>query len=188
MKRFSNFIVIFCLLTSLFSCSEHNDEPDEGGTVIWDIFPTGVNIRIVDEDGNNLLNPENEGNWVGEKMMMVYKDEIYPAKWTYEEYMPDTKAIWVNFYGLVWSGIFPDVNPEGACLSFGQFSGESNHNISLTFMIECINTVFEFKFTHELEWINNQPHSINYITYKGKRIEGKVLELVLPKKTTSESD
>lgn len=34
--------------------------------MIWDIPPVGASIQLVDEDGCNLLDPEVEGNWIGE--------------------------------------------------------------------------------------------------------------------------
>ncbi|MDE6650340.1 MAG: hypothetical protein K2K45_10475 [Muribaculaceae bacterium] len=186
MIKIFNKIPFLCLILCIVSCTKDNDAPDGGNDMIWDIGPTGINIRLIDEEGNNLLDQETEGNWVGEKMTIGFRDKSYSAIWTYDEYEefvknPDSRAIMPVFHGLFWTGVLPTVNQKGACLGFGEFDGASNQEMSLTFMIEQINTVFEFKFTHACEWINNEPKISNHITYNGKIIKGTILEIILPK-------
>ena len=55
------------MLMTAAACSDNNDDmPDDD--MIWDISPVVASIQLVDEDGNNLLDPEVEGNWIGEPM------------------------------------------------------------------------------------------------------------------------
>ena len=67
------------MLMTAVACSENdididNDMPDEE-FVVWDISPTGVIIQLVDEAGNNLLDPEVNGNWVDEPMWMGWENK-----------------------------------------------------------------------------------------------------------------
>lgn len=191
MKRLLDIVIIACLMLCSASCSKDSDEPY--GNMIWDIAPTGVIIRLIDEEGNNLLDPETEGNWVGEKMAIGFKDSSFSAIWTYDEYKgynnnPESRAVMCFFHGLFWTGVIPTGDQKRASLAFGEFDGGSNQEMSLTFMIECINTVLEFKFTHNCEWNNHEPQISNYITYKGNVIKGNVLEIVLPKNQNKGQD
>ena len=57
MKRFLYIIMAAMMLATMGACSDNNDDmPDDD--VIWDIYPAGVSIQLVDEAGNNLLYPE----------------------------------------------------------------------------------------------------------------------------------
>lgn len=180
MRKVLDLFVFTCIILCATSCSKDSGGSDAPDDLIWDIYPTGVAIYLVDKDGNNLLDPDTEGNWVGEQMSISLNDDDYPAIWTYDDYQSGTRAMKPVFHGLVWSGIFPYADQKGAHLYFGEFDGASNHHMSLTFGIDMLNTVFDFKFTHTINWVKNEPEISNYITYKGKEIKGNKLEIVLP--------
>ncbi len=180
MKRFIYFLFAAAtLIMTMAACSKDDEDalPDDGD--IWDISPTAVFIHIVDEEGNNLLDPTVVGNWIGEPMWMLYRDKAYDVAWTKEEMSTPTRAIMPHFYGAVWNGVWTDKHYS---IRFGDFHGDSNRTYDLTFGITAINTVFEFEYSHRLLWEDKKPKFEDYITYKGKKIEGSTLTLVLPKK------
>ena len=165
------------MLMTAAACSDNNDDmPDDD--MIWDISPVVASIQLVDEDGNNLLDPEVEGNWIGEPMWIEWNDKAFDVVWKRDDLQLPTKAILPLFYGAVWTGVWTD-NKYRLC--FGEFSGESSQNLKLTFGITAINTVYEFEYSHRLVWKNKEPHFDDHITYKGKQIEGNTLTLILPK-------
>lgn len=55
------FLALLVLLPVLQSCSDKNDD------TIWDYAPYVLSMDIVDSEGHNLLDPEVDGNIIGEK-------------------------------------------------------------------------------------------------------------------------
>lgn len=185
MKKFNHVLSILALLFGLFgfmSCSEAEQEPDgpEEG-VIWDIAPICVNIQLVDDEGNNLLDPETEGNWVGEELYIGYKDEAYYTDWEYQGMESGSRALPIHFRGLIWTGGLPGADTKKSSLKFGEFSGTGQYEMSMVFAATSINTVFEFKFTHSLVWKDHKPHFYDHIIYNGKDYEGRTLKLTFPR-------
>ncbi len=185
MKKYSYILAVSALLFGLFalmSCSGSDNEPEgpEEG-VIWDISPSCVRIELVDEEGNNLLDPETEGNWVGEELYIVYKDETYYTDWEYQATESGSRALPVHFRGLIWTGGLSGADMKKSCLKFGEFSAYGQYEMSLVFAATSINTVFEFKFTHSLVWKNHKPYFDEHIIYNGKDYEGNTLKLIFPR-------
>ncbi len=177
MKKFVYFLSAITMLLAMAACSKDDDMPDDD--VIRDIAPASVLIQLVDEEGNNLLDPKVQGNWIDEPMWVECRDEAYEVKWARQEVTPQTRVYMPHFYGALWSGIWTD---KIYSIYIGEFDGASSQDLKLTFGITAINTVYEFEFYHRLVWKNKEPHFDEHITYKGKQIEGNTLTLVLPKK------
>lgn len=175
MKLTSAILLSILMLASLFSCSSDNSDD----FIIWDIYPAGISIRLVDSDGRNLLDPNVDGNWVGCPMHIQYEDQSYSAIWDRESLPRETRAYFPHFYGLVWDGVFyPEEAHYG--LYFGEFAGDRSYNMKTTFAIEELNTVFEIDYVRKFEWKKNKPHSTNYIYLNGQKSEGSSVEIVLP--------
>ncbi len=161
-------------LGAMTSCKD-DDGPEEG--VIWDIYPTDIYVELVDEAGNNLLDPNVEGNWVGEDLYITYKGETYTAAWDIQEehgsrmYLPE-------FYGLIWTGRYSwEQKPR---LAFGEFSGEGNYDMSLTFGVPALDASYDFQFKQHFYWKHHEPMSDNCIIFDGKEMNGCTLKLVFP--------
>lgn len=177
MKKFVYFLSAITMLVSMAACSKDDDMPDDD--VIWDIAPADIIIQLVDEEGNNLLDPKVEGNWIDEPMWVECRDEAYGVEWARQELTPQTRAYLPHFYGAQWSGIWSD---KVYSIYIGEFDGASSQDLKLTFGITAINTVYEFEFYHRLVWKNKEPHFDEHITYNAKKIEGNTLTLILPKR------
>lgn len=180
MKQLSQILLSVSLLSTLLSCSSDNSDD----LMIWDIYPTGITIRLVDADGRNLLDPDVEGNWVGCPMHIGYEDQAYSTIWDRESIPLETRACMPIFYGLVWDGAFGG-NADHYGLNFGQFDGAENHHIVTTFSIEELNTVYEIVYDRKFEWKKNEPHSTDYIYLNGKKSEGCTVKIVLPPHTSN---
>ncbi len=178
MKKILGFLAVSIALLVTSSCTEEGDGPEEG--VIWDTAPTGVIIKIVDEADNNLLDPNVEGNWVGEDMFITYKDEEYPVDWEWDGTPVKTRMIMPYFSGLTWTGNLRGSEEKDYWLNFGEFSGEGRHDLSLTFHIPELDTNYVFKYTHEVIWKKHEPHVNDHIIYDRRELEGNTLTLVLP--------
>ncbi|MDE6556421.1 MAG: hypothetical protein K2K55_05600 [Duncaniella sp.] len=177
MKKFLYILTAFTLLLTVSACSD-NDEPDPG--LIWDIRPAGVTVYLVDEEGNNLLDPAVEGNWVGEPMWISYDGKAYNPCWKEEDLPRPSRFYLAMFYGAVWTGVWSD---QHYSLYFGQFQGEDPIDLKLTFGITATNTVYDFEYSHRLVWKKKEPHFDDHIIYKGKKIEGNTLTLTVPRNT-----
>lgn len=176
MKKIFGLLVVAASMTCTTSCTE------EEGDAIWDVAPAGIEIQLVDEEGNDLLNPSVEGNWVGEAMQISYDGESYDAIWSREDIKPRSRYYLPMFIGLVWNGALYDDNKDYN-LYFGEFEGTKNHDMHLTFSIAPINTIYEFEYTHDFSWNKNKPNSDNHIIYNGKKTEGSIIVLTVPRNT-----
>lgn len=177
MKRFIYFLMATTMLMAMGACSDNNDDmPDDD--VIWDIAPAGVAIQLVDESGNNLLDPAVDGNWVGEPMWIETGDKVFDAIWEKEDLEPSTRFYMPLFYGCVWTGVWYD---KEYSLYFGELNGTSSHNLKMKFGITAINSIYEFEYSHRLVWKKKEPHFDDHITYDGKLIDGAILTLIVPK-------
>lgn len=186
-KTMSFVLAVFASTMLFSSCVEGSGDSDD--IVFWDIAGVGVDIRIVDEDGNNLLNPTVEGNWIGEGFGVAYKDELYTPTWKYVGEENGSRKYFAKFYGLEclpvreWKdkGGWTKV-PNEYYLSFGEFQGDQNQDVEFDFLVFERNCVDHIEMKHRIVWKNNEPHTSTEVTFNGKRVEGRTIEIVLPKR------
>lgn len=134
------------LLSVLPSC--HDD------LVITDFYPIEANFWIRDASGNNLLDPSVPGNLVGKRIFAEYEGHEYELEWD----KPESRAIPADFTGLTLNhagmmtdeGYRPD--PGRPFLSFGEFDGNDNLDISLTLHIEGYSETWKFEMTRRVTW------------------------------------
>ena len=122
------------------SCDDKEDI-DEGDW-IWDFAPLNVEVKLVDEEGVNMLNPTVEGNWMGLPLSMTYDDKLYELNWDNplpDGFSPDShgRAYLAHFYGLTygrvnfWDGERRHWLENDYYLSFGEFNRDDNHDLLL---------------------------------------------------------
>lgn len=183
-------LTVLVMLVGLPSC----DSEDEGGEfVIWDLAPVVVNIRIVDASGANLLDESTEGNWVREPFTLTCDDEIYELKWQVDKAetdrtdMPHSRYYMPRFYGFVaptesyWNGKSWEYSKGVYYLSFGEFAGEDNLDLSLQLQIPHLNQVFDIDVTHRCQWKGNEPYMSTEFSLNGVPVEKNLIEIVLPR-------
>ena len=179
MKKIFSLFVFSVAMMGLAACSEEGNDI-KGNDIIWDIAPSEVRIQLVDQNGNNLLNPNVEGNWVDEPIELSTSDESYAAVWSRDELRPQSRAYMPKFLGLVWGEVIKGSNDSGYYLYFGGFPGDSDYDMSLVLSIPGIDSKYKFEYKHDCDWKNNEPKISNHIIYNGKKIEGETIKLTVP--------
>lgn len=109
------FLTLFTLSSIIFTSCE------ESGNYIYDIPPFDINIIIENSNGNNLLDPEYEGNII-DNLTLTYNDEVY--KIDTEDFDISTRALPSIFHGL---RLLRDDNGRHF-ITFGNFDGETDFN------------------------------------------------------------
>lgn len=140
---------IVCLLLctlgmGMFTACHDEDNPDN---IIWDYAPITLYLHATDAEGNNLLDPDYEGNILGRNISATFGDSTYHIYRREAE----TRYYLAHFYGLyLWTDIEP-------CLTFGEFQGERTYtNESVT-----------------IDWQNGQK---DVITFSNKLIKAGKIE------------
>ena len=143
---------------------------DDG--MIWDMYPVNVNIYIQDTDGANLLSPSVTGSLYGKKIVVKYQGEEYELDWDANEtrhYMPSFSGLTLKTdYTQSGDHYEKDVNKN--YLSFGEFDGEDNQDISISLNIEGYPEPWEISVSHRIKWKRNKPQVTNTATLNGKEV------------------
>ncbi len=184
MKKLILFLTFTVAMLVMASCDDGSEGPKQ--EVIWDINPTGISIFLVDEKGNNLLDPATQGNWIGEEIIMTYEGEAYNADWEYCMPKTGTRYLMAIFDGLVWTGWLSS-DSKYNLLYFGGFNGDYDLDISLNFSIPALNLSYDIRFTHEFYWEEHKPKRKDHIYFNGEDINGDELRLVIPLNPNYES-
>lgn len=176
LKRASLLLLLLPLLT-LVSC-KNDDE-----FIIWDIAPVSIDIVIQDADGNNLLSPGVPGSLYGEDISIEYDGKTYSSDWsTYYEsryYMPHFDGLKIN-NGWSWVDGERVDDPSKDFLSFGQFDGAENQNISAVLTIPGHSEPYKIDLVHKYKSNNKNLKYDTKIYLNGERISGSTVIIRLP--------
>lgn len=175
------------------SCDDKEDIDD--GDWIWDFAPLNVEVKLVDEEGVNMLNPTVEGNWMGLPLSMTYDDKLYELNWDNplpDGFSPDShgRAYLAHFYGLTygrvnfWDGERWHWLENDYYLSFGEFNRDDNHDLLLELHVAGIENPYQIKVEHRFWWESkNEPGGYTKIWLDGKPVESFPVKIVLPRRT-----
>lgn len=92
-----------------------------------DFYPVIVTVYVTDKDGHDRLDPASE-YFIGDNISAIYEGQVYPMQNRYAD--PATKAYLPYFFGL-------ELRQDrlfGYYLSFGEFDGADDQDISVTFV------------------------------------------------------
>lgn len=123
MKTFRLSLLILCLLPLLSSC----DKEEEEGTILWDFSPQHFEFLIVDQNGNNRLDPANENAWKPEDITATYKDENYPCAIVDDPIFQPHSEIITRQLPAFMRGLRTSTEEQNRVLFFGDFSPETNY-------------------------------------------------------------
>lgn len=123
---------------------------EEKGYWIHDVLPFDINMIIEDADGNNLLNPEFEGNIIDE-MTITYNDETYKIEKDKENIA--TRMLYSEFYGL--RHFCSDTGRH--FVTFGNFVGERNYKDEKITIHWGDGTSDEVTFTNKVKGGSHTP-------------------------------
>lgn len=111
--------------------------------MIWDYYPIILSVEFVNNDNQNLLEPETQGNLL---------DEIIKVKCDDVEYEVDPKAVSgpnSRYYLPTWSDPYVGnvLMPDGSiqkCLNIGEYDGAENGTKTVTISVRDKNYVLSF--------------------------------------------
>lgn len=127
MRRLVLFALSAVLMVSFTGCEKIGREVD------WEVdwAPVSLFMRVVDEEGADLLDPENPNNLI-DGTSIIFKGNTYNASRQWYETgnpyeMPATKALFAPLYGLfLVNGDMFDNNSAGFSLYFGEIDGAAD--------------------------------------------------------------
>lgn len=181
MRRLVSFVLAILLTVSFTGCEKLGGNGG-GGDWIVDWVPVSLFLRVVDEGGRDLLDPENPNNLI-DGTSITFKGNTYSASRQWYEAgrpyeMPATKAILAQLYGLFLVNgemFFMNSNTAGFSLFFGEIDGARDMDEDLvvtlpngmtgTIHYHCSNHN-ERKLSCDRSWkFNDAKHEGNIFTF-----------------------
>lgn len=181
MRRLVSFVLAILLTVSFTGCEKLGGNGG-GGDWIVDWVPVSFFLRVVDEGGKDLLDPENPNNLI-DGTSITFKGNTYSASRQWYEAgrpyeMPATKAILAQLYGLFLVNgemFFMNSNTAGFSLFFGEIDGARDMDEDLvvtlpngmtgTIHYHCSNHN-ERKLSCDRSWeFNDAKHEGNIFTF-----------------------
>ena len=171
--------ILILIIPILLLCSCGNDEEEE---LIWDMAPVNVMIHIQDSKGNNLLSPSVSGNLQGKKIVAEYQDEKYELNWNASKgtrfYMPFFSGLTLQA-GYTQSGDHFEPDQNKNYLSFGEFDGAQNQDITISLTIDGYPDPWVISVSHSIKWKGNTPLVTNTATLNGTPMSYDKIIIVL---------
>ena len=140
-------------------CGGNDDEPqpEVQKPSMPDLAPVSVEIMLADSKGNNLLNPEAEGNWMNTTISATYNGHTYSLDWNVDEHnrhaVPSrAEAV---FEGLtlthfrVAHGAGSILLTNQYALAFGEFTAYSNYTENFTLNFAETRAQYTFTVVHK---------------------------------------
>lgn len=80
--RIFGWLWMACLLAGIVGCSESADIPEEepipwGPDNIWEVPSISFIFHVLDEDGQDLMNPATPGSYAGARITATFRDTVY---------------------------------------------------------------------------------------------------------------
>lgn len=156
------------LFTGSCSLSGHHDD------LIYDFWPVEINIRIQDDAGQNLLSPFIPGNLQGRKITAEYQGQMFELDWDAED---NTRYYMPRFSGLTLNAEYKETenafitDPSTNYLSFGEFDGAENQEITILLHIEGYSRSWKITRKHVVKWNGDHPQVTNSATINYKPVQ-----------------
>ena len=91
------FTLLLFLGAMLVNTSCSSDDDDD---IIWDFYPITLNVEVVDESGNNLLDPSCAENILSRPITLTHDGETTPIEmYEQKEATPNSRAYLARWYG-----------------------------------------------------------------------------------------
>lgn len=138
MKTLSQLLTALMVMLTVSACKNED--------IIYDYAPYVLNINITDKEGNNLLDPDVDGNITDETIEMEYDGQTYTMVNTDDKYhgesIPVSRYYLPHFYGLSLNSYRAPWH-----LSFGEFDRAVSAEYEMTLRIPARNIEKHFKVT-----------------------------------------
>lgn len=158
MKKKSIFLGLPLALFALTACE---DEPEE--FLIWDFTCYSMEMEVSDEAGNDLLDPANADNILGDSIRVLYNGEIYSldtASITTRFNMPQPLAL--RYY--------QDYDTHKYRLAFGEFTPEDDFKNESFTLDWGDGTTDEISFDCYITWKDQDPTVHKKLFLNGEEI------------------
>ncbi|MCM1483810.1 MAG: hypothetical protein NC043_05705 [Muribaculaceae bacterium] len=168
-KSVVNLVCILFCLCLFTSCGDDNDN------IIWDINPNSIFVKIEDQDGNDLINPESPDRIAEEDIYLEYNDKTYTGFWFNDRENWDFMGS--RYYLAIFSGFIQreeyswnkedkiNVATGRWVLYIGEFFGDEDYDESMTLYIK--GHPYEFRVTNRFWWKNNEPNKDTHYYLNG---------------------
>ncbi len=181
--------ILFLMLVGFSSCKED---------VIYEPFPLRIDIMIIDENGDNLLDENADGNWVGQPFTILKIDEEYKQGRTYElfwwnlEYpnIPHSRMILLSGFTVeplryLVDGDIEELEGQYFLRFEGSYKTE-NKEYSLLFKVPGSEEEYIIYVKHSYN--KRKDKSNTKITFNGEPIEDLPIKIVLPRRLDTQSE
>lgn len=164
----AKYLLFGIMALALVSC----DRIINGGK-IWDISPVVVTVQVVNANGIDLLNPDNQNSYAAGNIKAIYNGKEYECNKNVSE--ANTKAILAQFYGLKM-----DKNYVGTYnLFFGEFDGAKSYSNEEVTIFWGDGSSDKIKFSRKFRWtIFGDPDISEERFLNGTKVSDRVIKIV----------
>lgn len=150
----------------LTSCKKEKDD------LIWDFIPIVIAINVVDESGNNLMDPATENSIAGNEIKITFRGKTYNLDEEPNE-KTNSRAYLPKFRGLYSFDEFRKDFQYG--LFFGEFARDDNYDeeIVIDWGDGSMNDIIVFN--HKFWWEKDNPKSETTFYINGKKVNGEYI-------------
>lgn len=196
-------LVIMMIVSGLAFVSCSDDESDDEPDVIWDIAPFDIDIMVMDESGENLLNPMVEGNWMDAPFQMLCQGEEYDANWVNFISPGNRNQPWkesracapAQLWGLrcvehtYWDGHHWTWHENEYLLAFGEFESTENHDLKMEFYVPGRTDPYKISVEHRFGGYDlDSDEGYKRIWIDGKEVGSMPIKIVLPRRDDASSE
>lgn len=151
------------LIPVLFtSCKKEEDYP----IWEWDFAPVVIAINVVDESGNNLMDPATENSIAGNEIKITFRGKTYNLD---EE--PKSRAYMPEFRGLYSFDKYREDFQYG--LFFGELARDDNYDEEIVIDWGDGSKNDIIVFNHRFWWEKDNPKSETTYLFNGKKVIGE---------------
>jgi hypothetical protein len=176
MKKLLFALIATVMIPLFISCDKEENDDD---FVVVDFVPIEFLIHIVNEQGEDLLNPDTEGSIVDEDIRMIYNGKEYSLQEDSQE--AATRYYLPRFYGLRVSKIEYEDSPyyNKYFLYIGEFDGAKDCE-NCTVKVICGDGSYDtFSYSNKMKRDKKgMLDSIRHFYHNGKLQEDCVITIV----------
>ncbi len=163
------YLLLGIMALGLLSCDEINNNRK-----IWDISPVVVTLRVLDANGADLLNPDNNNSIPVSGLKASYKGIEYECN--KELSAVSTKAYMPHFYGLK---VFKNSYYGTYILQFGELEGAKSYSNEVVTIFWGDGTSDKIKFNRKFRWkLNGDPDVSEEWFLNGTKVSGNIIRVV----------
>ncbi len=166
----TKYLLIGIMALVLLSCDKKiiNDHK------IWDIYPVVVRVQVVNANGIDLLNPDNNNSIAASGIKAVYNGKEYECNKNVS--VVNTKAYMPHFYGLQMN---KNTNDGTYILLFGEFNGAKSYSNEEVTIFWGDGSSDKIKFSRQFRWrLNGDPEVSQEWLLNGNKVSSSIIKIV----------